>query len=681
MRCGEQPAVHGQRAARRHLHRVGHADDQRAQPPHLLLEQAGRLVERRCRAGCSSTPARPAGPSGGPAWCARGRISCRSTPIPRRASCQAASQPGEASAHDRDARRPSVAPIIGGAAQRGGRFEQLEARAVGRPSAVSTSVFSPRRRRCPHRARSPRARSPRASTTSCSGRIVPVIARARRPAAPRRRTVTSALHELVVAEGAAHTRPAPPAAAGRPARRPVPRRAAAGSGSAAAAARRVAGASARAPPRSRSGTGASGNGARWCLRGCRRRGLVHSRRDQARQEQVTVGLKAPTPFTIVKSWCTDHHWRAVSPSAVIGSSSSTPRGSRREPSVDRRQLAPHGHAPMRRRVGLHERGARTRTVARPSPRQPERRGAQRREQAQGGQGERREGGRVADRRRTAVARLGERQRARDRRPFRAPAGAGRARAARRRAIAIAAQQHDRAPRPAAKPGRARITIDEAGKRQRGARRPARASALARSRPRPPEAAHARRAKGTARSAVPRASAASVARSARNPRRYGQSSPAASAAASARPASTRGRAKRAPGPRPPRRAERKRGRERPVAAGRRLPGQDANPSRRPPARSARAAGAAGPAPGTETRRWRAGSGGSGAASAAACTGTVTAGSRAAPRSAPSRRARQVEPEARGQPGASSTAALYASTAPPPSGAHRRGEQRRARAADR
>jgi hypothetical protein len=43
---GEEPAVHGQGAARGHAHLVGHADDQRAHPPHLLLEEPGRLVER-----------------------------------------------------------------------------------------------------------------------------------------------------------------------------------------------------------------------------------------------------------------------------------------------------------------------------------------------------------------------------------------------------------------------------------------------------------------------------------------------------------------------------------------------------------------------------------------------------------------------------------------------------------
>jgi hypothetical protein len=41
----EQAAVDGERAAGGHLHLVRDADDQRAHPPHLFLEQPGRLVE------------------------------------------------------------------------------------------------------------------------------------------------------------------------------------------------------------------------------------------------------------------------------------------------------------------------------------------------------------------------------------------------------------------------------------------------------------------------------------------------------------------------------------------------------------------------------------------------------------------------------------------------------------
>ena len=41
----EQRAIDGQRAARGHAHLVGDADDERAHPPHLFLEEARRLVE------------------------------------------------------------------------------------------------------------------------------------------------------------------------------------------------------------------------------------------------------------------------------------------------------------------------------------------------------------------------------------------------------------------------------------------------------------------------------------------------------------------------------------------------------------------------------------------------------------------------------------------------------------
>ncbi len=43
--AGEEAAVHREGAARGHPHRVGHPHDERAQPPHLLLEEAGGLVE------------------------------------------------------------------------------------------------------------------------------------------------------------------------------------------------------------------------------------------------------------------------------------------------------------------------------------------------------------------------------------------------------------------------------------------------------------------------------------------------------------------------------------------------------------------------------------------------------------------------------------------------------------
>ena len=43
--AGEEATVDGQGAARRHLHRVGHPHHERAQAPHLLLEEARGLVE------------------------------------------------------------------------------------------------------------------------------------------------------------------------------------------------------------------------------------------------------------------------------------------------------------------------------------------------------------------------------------------------------------------------------------------------------------------------------------------------------------------------------------------------------------------------------------------------------------------------------------------------------------
>jgi hypothetical protein len=42
----EEPAVDRERAARRHLHRVGRPHHQRAEPAHLLLEKPRGLVER-----------------------------------------------------------------------------------------------------------------------------------------------------------------------------------------------------------------------------------------------------------------------------------------------------------------------------------------------------------------------------------------------------------------------------------------------------------------------------------------------------------------------------------------------------------------------------------------------------------------------------------------------------------
>ena len=41
----EEAAIHRQRAPRRDLHLVGDPDDERVHPPHLLLQEAGRLIE------------------------------------------------------------------------------------------------------------------------------------------------------------------------------------------------------------------------------------------------------------------------------------------------------------------------------------------------------------------------------------------------------------------------------------------------------------------------------------------------------------------------------------------------------------------------------------------------------------------------------------------------------------
>ena len=42
---GELLAIDGQRGAGRHAHAIGDAHDQRAEPPHLLFEQADGVVE------------------------------------------------------------------------------------------------------------------------------------------------------------------------------------------------------------------------------------------------------------------------------------------------------------------------------------------------------------------------------------------------------------------------------------------------------------------------------------------------------------------------------------------------------------------------------------------------------------------------------------------------------------
>ena len=93
-RGGKAVAVDRQRAAGRHLMRVGRAHDQRAERAHLAVDDADRVVfsassERkeleqtssaRRSVRCASVPR-------------SGRISCRTTGTPARAICQAASQP------------------------------------------------------------------------------------------------------------------------------------------------------------------------------------------------------------------------------------------------------------------------------------------------------------------------------------------------------------------------------------------------------------------------------------------------------------------------------------------------------------------------------------------------------------------------------------------------------------
>ena len=93
-RRGKAVAVDRQRAAGRHLIGVGGAHDQRAEPAHLLMQQADGVVVLDRRSGTSSSRrVRHSRRS-----CARrsarsGRISCSTTGTPACASCQAASEP------------------------------------------------------------------------------------------------------------------------------------------------------------------------------------------------------------------------------------------------------------------------------------------------------------------------------------------------------------------------------------------------------------------------------------------------------------------------------------------------------------------------------------------------------------------------------------------------------------
>ena len=92
-RGGKAVAVDRQRAAGRHLIGVGRAHDQRAEPAHLLVQQADRVVllvvgAERIGADQFGEPS---------VLCAAvdrsGRISCSTTGTPACASCQAASEP------------------------------------------------------------------------------------------------------------------------------------------------------------------------------------------------------------------------------------------------------------------------------------------------------------------------------------------------------------------------------------------------------------------------------------------------------------------------------------------------------------------------------------------------------------------------------------------------------------
>ena len=90
----EAVPVDRQRPARRQLVAVAHRHDQRAQPAHLLVQQADRVAHRVV--GAERVRADQLGQPVGLVRLGRrapGRISCSTTGTPRRASCQAASLP------------------------------------------------------------------------------------------------------------------------------------------------------------------------------------------------------------------------------------------------------------------------------------------------------------------------------------------------------------------------------------------------------------------------------------------------------------------------------------------------------------------------------------------------------------------------------------------------------------
>ena len=92
--AGKAVAVDRERAAGRHLVGVGGAHDQRAEPAHLLVQQADGVVLRVV--GAERVGADQFGIAVGLVRGGRdrsGRISCSTTGTPACASCQAASEP------------------------------------------------------------------------------------------------------------------------------------------------------------------------------------------------------------------------------------------------------------------------------------------------------------------------------------------------------------------------------------------------------------------------------------------------------------------------------------------------------------------------------------------------------------------------------------------------------------
>ena len=106
---GKAVAVDRERAAGRHLVGVGRAHDQRAEPAHLLVQQADGVVSRDRRSGTSwSRPARRARRSCARRSCAAGRISCSTTGTPRARDLPGGLGAGEAAADDVDRLKPRV---------------------------------------------------------------------------------------------------------------------------------------------------------------------------------------------------------------------------------------------------------------------------------------------------------------------------------------------------------------------------------------------------------------------------------------------------------------------------------------------------------------------------------------------------------------------------------------------